>query len=178
MSLTSIGGTAAFNSTSSNNSAGARPAALTAASDANAVGGPSIVTLSNGQTSTVTEASGTLSSTPLAAAWAPQLFAQADTNQDGALTTSELAAQLKRVGVSADEAQKLFDSFDTSKNGSVSIDEYVKGVTADLARGSSLFNKVTDSYIAGQDGKTNESALQSFLSSGLEDAQKYWSLRR
>jgi Ca2+-binding EF-hand superfamily protein len=80
----------------------------------------------------------------------------------------EFAQQLSRVGVGADVARKLFDSFDKSKDGSLSMNEFVDGVTADNASGSSTFQDLAAS------NETDEATMTSFLNKGSGAADQYW----
>lgn len=136
-------------------------------------GASTIVTLSNGQSSSVTAYGGTLSGTPLAAAWAPQTLVAGDRNNDQQLGESEFADQLKRVGVSADDAKKLFASFDTSQDGSVDVDEFARGVSKDLANGSTVFTRLIDSYVRNDAGGVDGQSMSDFLSKGAALAQQY-----
>jgi hypothetical protein len=139
--------------------------------------GSTVVTLSNGQTANVDSNSAIVSSTPLAVAWAPQLFSEADVDGDGKLTSSEFADQLKRVGVSAAEAQKMFSSFDTSKDGTVSLAEFVQGVQVNISSGSTIYSQLAGSYISGQGGGNDAQSINQFLANGASEAEKYWSMR-
>jgi Ca2+-binding EF-hand superfamily protein len=133
-----------------------------------------IVTLSSGAISAVDEGSTTgLVGVPLAAAWAPQMLVQGDTNKDEQLDTDEFAAQLERAGLAAEQAKKLFDSFDTSSDGILSVDEFVDGVKASIDSGDTLFSKLADSYTRDADGNLNSSALKDFLEKGRALAEKY-----
>ena len=152
-----------------------------ASTDSSGVGispSSSVVTLSNGQSSNVTSGSVTLSGMPLAVAWAPQLFVQADADHDNKLTGTEFANLMKRGGMTTAAAQTLFQSFDLSNDGTLSMNEFVQGVAAVQASGNTAFGKVIDSYTTSQDGNLNQQSMQNFLSAGQSEAEKYWALRR
>jgi hypothetical protein len=129
-----------------------------------------IVTLSDGSESNVTEYSGKLSGTPLAVAWAPQMLVQADANKDEQLDSAEFAQQLERAGVTVDEAKKMFASFDKSADGALSVDEYVQGVKDSIAHGSQLFAGLSDLYTHDAAGHFDPAG---FLKDGQALAEKY-----
>lgn len=104
----------------------------------------------------------------ISVAWAPATFVQADADGNNGLTTDEFAQELSRVGVGADVAKKLFASFDKSRDGTLSMNEFVDGVTADNASGSSTFQDLAASY------ETDEATLTSFLNKGSAGAAQYW----
>jgi hypothetical protein len=147
--------------------------AVAAPSAASGDGASTIVTLSNGRTSSVTPYAGTLAATPLAAAWAPQTLVAGDHNQDQQLSESEFADQLERVGISADAARKLFASFDMSRDDSVDVDEFVKGVGKDVASGSTVFTQLIDSYVNNPSGSVDQQAMGDFLRKGAALARQY-----
>jgi len=182
MSISGISSPTGFTAGAGNSATITKPAALDPASTNSSTSTTSslstVVTLSNGQTSTVTGGSETLSGTPLSVAWAPQLFVQADADQDSKLSGGEFEALMKRVGVTTEAAQTLFNSFDASNDGSLSMSEFVQGVAATQASGNPVFDKVIDSYTVQQNGNLNQQAMQDFLSAGEAEAEKYWALRR
>ncbi|HZZ13213.1 MAG TPA: EF-hand domain-containing protein [Paraburkholderia sp.] len=112
--------------------------------------------------------------TPLAVAWAPQMFVQGDQNNDDALSLDEFQAQLSRTGVSADTVKQLFQSFDTSNDGQVSIDEFVTGVRNDIVSGSQVFQKLMDSYTHDANGNFDQGTVDRFLSAGAAAADAFW----
>lgn len=109
---------------------------------------------------------------PISVAWAPGTFVEADADGSNGLTSDEFAQELSRVGVGADVAKKLFDSFDKSKDGSVSMNEFVDGVTADNASGSSTFQDLAATY------ETDEATLTSFMNKGSGAVDNYWNTIR
>ncbi|MFT4436524.1 EF-hand domain-containing protein [Caballeronia sp. 15715] len=182
VSISALGNSPGFNADSNTSAAKSQLAASDPGSNSSSTSGSSssstVVTLSNGRSSVVTELSETLVATPLAVAWAPQLFVQADTDNDNKLTGSEFVNLMKRAGMATDAAQALFQSFDVSKDGTLSMSEFVQGVAADQASGSTVFDKVIDSYAVSQNGESNPQSMQSFLSAGQGAAEQYWALRR
>jgi hypothetical protein len=116
----------------------------------------------------------TLRATPLAVAWAPQMFVQGDKNGDDALSLDEFQTQLSRAGVGADDAKQLFKSFDTSDDGLVSLTEFVTGVHNSIASGSQVFNDLLDSYTRDSNGNLDQSKTDNFLSSGQSLAETFW----
>ncbi len=125
-------------------------------------------------TSTGAAETQTLRATPLAVAWAPQMFVQGDTNNDDSLSLDEFQAQLSRIGVGADDVKQLFSSFDTSDDGQVSLTEFVKGVSKSIASGSQVFNNLLDSYTRDADGNLDQTKTDNFLSAGLSLAETFW----
>jgi len=126
------------------------------------------LTLPGGQQVTAIEADpSSLTATPLAIAWAPQLMAQADTDKDSRLDSGEFTRLLQRAGVNADQAEKLFQSFDSSQDGKLTVDEFVDGVTQQVNDNNPLFQKLIDSYTRNPDGSNNESAVNAFLAQGF-----------
>ncbi|PRY04482.1 EF-hand domain-containing protein [Paraburkholderia sp. BL25I1N1] len=115
-----------------------------------------------------------MTETPMAVAWAPQMFVQGDTDGDDSLSKTEFESLLKRAGETVANADKLFASFDQSGDGSVSLTEFVDGVNSSVNSGSDVFNKLMNSYVTGADGQTDESAMDSFLSAGAAEANAYW----
>lgn len=105
---------------------------------------------------------------PLSVAWAPATYANSDTDGSDGLTIDEFTKELSRAGVDADTAKKLFSSFDKSNDGSVSMDEFVDGVTADNAKGSSTFQDLAMTYAL------DETAYLSFTNKGAAATDKYW----
>ncbi|MEX3940554.1 EF-hand domain-containing protein [Paraburkholderia sp. BR10937] len=116
----------------------------------------------------------TLQATPLAVAWAPQMFVQGDTNNDDSLSLEEFQAQLSRAGVAADAAKQLFKSFDTSDDGQVSLTEFVEGVSTSIKSGSQVFNDLMDSYTRDANGNLDQTATDNFLSAGVAKATAFW----
>lgn len=106
---------------------------------------------------------------PMSVAWAPETFVQADADSNNGLTSDEFAQELSRDGVVADVAKKLFESFDKSKDGRLSMNEFVDGVAADNASGSSTFQDLAAS------NETEEATMTSFLNKGSGAADQYWS---
>ncbi|WP_322071584.1 EF-hand domain-containing protein [Paraburkholderia bannensis] len=125
-------------------------------------------------TSTGAAETQTLRATPMAVAWAPQMFVQGDKNNDDALSLDEFQAQLSRVGVGADDAKQLFSSFDTSDDGLVSLTEFVTGVSRSISSGNQVFNDLMDSYTRDSDGNLDQSKTDSFLSAGQSKAETFW----
>lgn len=133
-----------------------------------------IVTLSDGTTSSVQP--GTMkSSMPLSEAWGPQLFVLADTNGDKNLDDSEFAELMNRIGMPSDQAKELFSIFDTMNKNSLTIDEFVQGIRTNNSQGNKIFQNVVDTIILNPSGEMNESALQDFLKQGAVAAESYWS---
>lgn len=139
-----------------------------------------VVTLSGDapHPSKIIDVTATIEKTPLTVAWAPQLFAQADSSGDNKLTLAEFATQLKRVGVDTTTAKQLFDAFDTSKKSTLSIDDFVDGVKKDFDSGSQLFTRLIDTYTTGQDGHDDVVATDKFLNEGLAQGNRYWAGKR
>lgn len=125
-------------------------------------------------TSTGATESQTLQSTPLAVAWAPQMFVQGDKNGDDSLSLDEFQTQLARAGVSADAAKQLFKSFDTSEDGQISLSAFVTGVNKSIASGSQIFNNLMDSYTRDANGDFDHAAADNFLSAGAAAANAFW----
>jgi hypothetical protein len=125
-------------------------------------------------TSTGAAETQTLRATPLAVAWAPQMFAQGDKNGDDSLSLDEFQAQLSRVGVGADDARQLFSSFDTSDDAQVSLTEFVAGVSKSISSGSQVFNDLLDSYTRDANGDLDQTKTDNFLSAGLSLAETFW----
>ena len=137
-----------------------------------------VVTLSNGQTSSVTSASGGLTGTPLSVAWAPQMFAKADTDNSTGVTADEFGKLLTQAGITSDQASALFSSFDTSKDGVVSVDEFVAGVQSQENTGSKTFENLLHSIVDNSDGSLNGQATDAFLAQGSAVADRYWAGKR
>jgi Ca2+-binding EF-hand superfamily protein len=125
-------------------------------------------------TSTGATETQTLRATPLAVAWAPQMFVQGDKNGDDSLSLDEFQAQLSRVGVGADDAKQLFSSFDTSDDGQVSLTEFVKGISKSIASGNQTFNDLLDSYTRDANGNLDQTKTDNFLSAGEGLADTFW----
>ncbi|HEY4316647.1 MAG TPA: EF-hand domain-containing protein [Herbaspirillum sp.] len=135
--------------------------------------------MSGGQSSNVTPLStASLSSKSLSEAWAPQMHVQADADHDNLLSASEFEDQMQRVGIAVAQAQEMFRTFDKSGDGRISVEEYVAGVKASNSSGSTLFNRLLDSYVRNPDGKINDQAETDFLSKGSAAAEKYWAGKR
>lgn len=134
------------------------------------------VTLSDGREIEVEVVmyTGKVSSMPMSVASAPQLFVQADKDQDGKLSLDEFTDQLKRVGVNADDAKKLFQSFNKSKGSEMSIDDFVDGVVATNAGGSSVYQDLYASYTSGADGKYSMQVDAAYMAQGASTAAAYW----
>jgi Ca2+-binding EF-hand superfamily protein len=133
-----------------------------------------IVTLSDGTTSTVVEADpSSLQATPLAQLWSPQMFVQGDQNQDTQIDEEEFGQQLARVGVSEDDAKKLFQTFDSSGDGKVSPEEFIQGIRNSLGSGSDLFKNLLNSYIDDASGKLDVAAFSAFMQKGQALAEQY-----
>lgn len=127
------------------------------------------VTLSDGTTQNQT-----MTATPLAVAWAPQMFVQGDTNGDDSLSKSEFESLMSRAGQAVDDADKLFASFDQSGDGNLSLTEFVDGVNSSIKSGSDVFSKLMHSYVTDTYGNTDNNAMTSFLSTGSAEADAYW----
>jgi hypothetical protein len=132
------------------------------------------VTVEAVNTSTGAAESQSLQATPLAVAWAPQMYVQGDENNDGSLSLGEFQAQLARINVSAETAKQLFENFDTSGDGQVSLAEFVLGVSQSVSSGSQVFNNLLDSYTRDANGNFDSSAADQFLSAGASVAEAFW----
>lgn len=137
-----------------------------------------VVTLSNGQTSSVTSSSGGLTGTPLSVAWAPQMFVKADADNSSGVTADEFGKLLAQADVTSDQASALFSSFDTSQDGVLSVDEFVAGVQGQENSGTKTFENLLSSIVKNSDGSLNNQAAQAFLAQGEAVADRYWSGKR
>lgn len=137
-----------------------------------------VVTLSNGQTSSVTSSSDGLTGTPLSVAWAPQMFAKADGDNSSSVTAAEFGKLLAQAGLTSDQASALFSSFDTSQDGVLSVDEFVDGVQNQENSGAKTFDSLLSSIVKGSDGSLDNQATDAFLAQGSAVADRYWSGKR
>jgi len=132
-----------------------------------------LVTLGGGGVSEVSVYSGKLGSIPMSVTAAPELFVQADKDNDNELSLEEFTEQLKQVGVSAENAEKLFDSINVSKGKKLSIDDYVNGVASN-SNGTSAFQALFASYTSDKNGKFSIEAFAAFKAQGASVASRYW----
>lgn len=149
-------------------------APVAASTDADEPRPSTTVTLTNGSVSEVNAYTGALNGTPLSITASPQLFVQADKNNDLSLSLEEFTDQMARIGVSQDDAAQLFDSINVSRNAKLSLDDFVTGVAATNAQGNDVFQKLYMSYISHQDGTFDERLLSAFMDKGASVAAQYW----
>lgn len=128
-----------------------------------------VVTLSDGS-----KKSDFLTATPLAVAWAPQMFVQGDSNGDRQLSKDEFETQMKRAGLAAEAADKLFKTLDSSDDGQLTVSEYVDGANDSIRAGNELFNRLMQSYTQDANGGMQKSAMDQFLKAGEDVASAYW----
>ncbi|REG48631.1 hypothetical protein B0G80_4884 [Paraburkholderia sp. BL6669N2] len=128
-----------------------------------------VVTLSDGA-----KKSDSLTATPLAVAWAPQMFVQGDSSGDRQLSKDEFETQMKRAGLATGAADKLFKTFDSSDDGQLTVSEYVDGVNDSIRAGNESFDRLMHSYIQDANGGVQKSAIDQFLKEGEEVASAYW----
>lgn len=128
-----------------------------------------VVTLSAGA-----EKSESLAATPLAVAWAPQMFVQGDSSGDGQLSKDEFETQMKRAGLATAAADKLFKMIDPSDDGQLTVSEYVDGVNESIRAGNGSFDRLMHSYTQDANGSVQKPAIDQFLKEGEDVASAYW----
>lgn len=174
MSITGLGSSAASYVAPSPPKSDESPATPDLITDGNATIPSTLVTLSGGIASEVSVYSVQPSGTPMSVTAAPELFVQADKDNDSELSLEEFTEQLKQVGVSAENAAKLFDSINTSKSKNLSLEDYVNGVASSNSNDNSVFQALFVSYTSDKDGQFSVEAFKAFRAQGASVASQYW----